>query len=85
MTQEARDAVLERAMGDPTFRALLGRDPKAALASYDLTDEERGAFQTGTARVERLEERMSKSDLAAAMAVKTSSPLMKAPSQTKKR
>ncbi len=84
MTQQALDAVLERAMRDAEFRALLGRDPKAALAAYDLSDDERRAFQTGTARVERLEDRMSKSDLAAAMAIKTSSPLLKAPSETKR-
>lgn len=83
MTQEALDAVLERALADSEFRALLGRDPRAALAAYDLTDEERRAFQTGTARAERLEDRMSKSDLAAAMAIKTSSPLLKAPSEMK--
>ena len=84
MTQEALDAVLERALADASFRALLASDPKAALAGYQLSDEERGAFQTGTARAERLEERTSKSDLAAAMAIKTSSPILKAPSQTMK-
>ena len=83
MTQEALDAVLERALADGEFRALLGRDPQAALAGYDLTETERSAFQTGTARAERLEDRMSKSDLAAAMAIKTSSPLLKAPSEMK--
>lgn len=83
MTQQALDAVLERAMRDPEYRALLGRDPKVALAAYDLSDEERRAFRTGTARAERLEDRMSKSDLAAAMAIKTSSPLLKAPSEMK--
>lgn len=81
MTQEALDAVLERALADPEFRMLLGRDPAAALASYDLSEAERAAFRTGTAHAERLEDRMSKSDLAAAMAIKTSSPLLKAPSE----
>jgi hypothetical protein len=82
VTQQALDAVLERALGDPKFRALLGRDPASALIGYDLTDEERTAFQTGTARAERLEERTSKSDLAAAMAIKTSAPILRAPSET---
>lgn len=85
MTQEARDQVLERAMTDPAFRARLARDPAGALADYDLTPEERAAFHKSSARAERLEDRMSKSDLAAAMAVKTSSPLLKSPSQTAKR
>jgi hypothetical protein len=85
VSQYARDQILERAMIDPAFRALLARDPLAALSDYDLTPEERAAFQTGTARVERLEDRMSKSDLVAGMAVKTSSPLLKAPSEAAKK
>ncbi|HEY3218554.1 MAG TPA: Os1348 family NHLP clan protein [Candidatus Limnocylindria bacterium] len=85
MSQQARDQVVERAMTDASFRALLASDPAAALVDYDLTAEERAMFQTGTARAERLEDRMSKSDLSVAMGVKTSSPLLKAPSQTKKR
>jgi hypothetical protein len=72
-------------MTDASFRALLSRDPAAALAQYDLTPEERALFQTGTARAERLEDRMSKSDLSAAMSVKTSSPVLKAPSQSAKK
>ena len=84
MTQRARDDILERAMLDPQFRALLANDPAAALADYDLTPEERAAFHTGTVKAERLEDRMSKSDLSAAMAVKTSSPLLKAPSQKRR-
>ncbi|HEY6957876.1 MAG TPA: Os1348 family NHLP clan protein [Candidatus Limnocylindria bacterium] len=85
MTQSARDAVIERAMTDPEFRALLSRDPAAALKSYDLTDDERAAFHSSAARVERLEDRMSKSDLSAAMAVKTASPLLKTPSESAKK
>lgn len=81
MSQLARDQILERALTDPAFRALLARDPGAALAAYDLTPEERALFQTTSVRAERLEDRMSKSDLAAGMAVKTSSPLLKAPSE----
>lgn len=72
-------------MSDASFRALLARDPAAALAGYDLTDDERAAFHSGTARAERLEERMSKSDLSAAMAIKTASPLLKAPSENVKK
>lgn len=85
MSQQAVDSVLERAMNDAAFRAQLARDPAKALAGYDLTPEERAAFQRGRARAERLEERMSKSDLSAAMGVKTSSPLLKVPSQTAKK
>jgi hypothetical protein len=76
--------IIERAMTDPAFRALLARDPAAALAGYDLTPEERALFQSGTARAERLDERISKTDLSAGMAVKTSSPILKAPSQQKR-
>ncbi len=85
MSQSARDAVLERAMTDAGFRALLARDPAAALAGYDLTADERAAFRPSTARAERLEDRMSKSDLSAVMSVKTSSPLLKAPSENAKK
>ena len=85
MSQEARDAIVDRAMSDAKFRVLLMSDPAAALASYDLTPEERAMFQSGTARAERLEDRISKSDLAATMSVKTSSPTIHAPSQKTKR
>jgi hypothetical protein len=84
LSQQALDAVLERAMNDATFRAQLAADPAKALAGYELTDEERAAFQSGSLRAERLEDRMSKSDLSAAMSLKTSSPLLKAPSQKKR-
>lgn len=85
MTQQARDDILDRALTDPAFRALLARDPASALAEYDLTPEERAAFATGTARAEKLEQRMSKSDLAAGIAIKTSSPWLKAPSENAKK
>ena len=85
MTQEAREAIIERAMSDAAFRTLLVSDPAAALASYDLSPEERAMFQSGGARAERLEDRISKSDLAATMSVKTSSPTIHAPSQKTKR
>ena len=85
MSQEAREAIVDRAMSDAKFRALLMSDPAAALSAYDLTPEERAMFQSGTARAERLEDRISKSDLAATMSVKTSSPTIHAPSQKTKR
>ena len=85
MTQQARDDILERAMTDPAFRALLANDPARALADYDLTAQERAAFSSGPAHAERLEDRMSKSDLAATLSVKTSSPLLKAPSESAKK
>ncbi len=85
MSQQARDLIVERAMTDPGFRALLAKDPAAALVSYDLTPEERAMFHAGAARAERLEDRMSKSDLSAAMAVKTSSPTLRSPSQNAKK
>jgi len=81
---EAREMIVERAMTDAAFRALLARDPATALAGYDLTPEERATFTTGTARAERLEERISKTDLSAGMSIKTSSPILKAPSQKKR-
>ncbi len=85
MSQRARDDILERAMTDAAFRALLARDPAAALAEYDLTPGERALFHRTTARAERLEDRISKTDLAAGMSVKTSSPLLKAPSEAAKK
>ncbi len=81
MSQEALDAILERAMTDATFRAALMRDPVSALAEYHLTDEERAAFQPGSLRAERLESRISKSDLSAAIAAKTSAPTLTPPSK----
>jgi hypothetical protein len=85
VSQEAREAIVERAMSDAAFRALLVKDPAAALASYDLTPEERAMFHSGTVHAERLEDRVSKSDLGAAMSVKTSSATIHAPSQKTKR
>jgi len=85
MTQQARDAIVDRAMADATFRALLLKDPAAALAEYDLTPEERAMFHPGTAKAERLEDRTSKTDLAASMSIKTSTATIHAPSQKKRR
>ena len=84
MSEEARESIVERAMADPAFRALLARDPAKALAEYELTTEERAMFQAGTAQAERLEDRISKTDLSAGMSIKTSSPVMRAPSQKKR-
>ena len=72
-------------MTDAAFRALLARDPEAALVEYALTPEERAMFRAGTTHAERLEDRMSKSDLSAGMAVKTSSPMLRSPSQSAKK
>ena len=85
MSMKAVQDVMDRAMSDPAFRMLLASAPDQALAAYDLTAEERAAFHTGTVGAERLEERISKTDLSAAVAAKTSSPLMRPPSETRKR
>jgi hypothetical protein len=85
MSAEAVHQVLERALGDATFRDLLSRDPDAALAGYDLTDVERATFGSGTAKVERLEERVSKNDLSAAFAIKTGGVVLRPPSESLKK
>jgi hypothetical protein len=64
-------AIIDRAIVDAAFRERLAREPAAALAEYDLTADERGKFGSGTARAEPLERRVSKSDLSAAIGVKT--------------
>lgn len=84
MTMQAVQDVMDRAMSDPAFRKHLAAAPDVALASYDLTAEERAAFVSGTVGAERLEERMSKTDLSAAVSAKTSSPLMRPPSQNRR-
>lgn len=84
MSAEAVGKILERAMADVDFRELLAREPDAALLGYELTAEERSAFATGTIEVERLEERISKSDLSAAVAAKTGSPILRAPSEMRR-
>ena len=85
MSHEVLNAVLERAMNDAAFRAKLAADPNSALAGYDLTDDERSRFAAGTAQAERLEDRMSKTDLSAAFSAKTSTPNLRAPSKTRRR
>lgn len=84
MSADAVLEVLDRAMQDAKFRALLQRAPDKALAVYDLTPEERAAFRGGSLRVEALEERISKTDLSAIISAKTASPLTKPPSALKK-
>ena len=79
MSIEALNAVLDRAMSDAAFRAKLAADPTSALAGYDLTDDERSRFTAGTAQAERLEERMSKTDLSATFGAKTSTPNLRTP------
>jgi len=85
MSRDALNAVLERAMADAAFRASLAADPLSALMGYDLTNEERSKFTAGSAGAERLEERMSKTDLSAAFGGKTSSANLRAPSESRRR
>jgi len=74
VTQDAVHEIIQRALEDAEFRGRLAVAPAEVLAGYELTDEERARFTSGTAHAERLEERMSKSDLTAAISAKTSSP-----------
>ena len=85
MSIEALNAVLDRAMSDAAFRAKLAADPTSALVGYDLTDDERSRFTAGTAQAERLEERMSKTDLSAVFSAKTSTPNVRTPPKTGRR
>lgn len=85
MTAEAVHQILERAINDATFRDLLSKDPDAALAGYELTDVERATFGSGTAKAERLEDRVSKNDLSAAFAIKTGGVLLRPPSESLKK
>jgi hypothetical protein len=77
--------ILDRALNDAAFRDLLARDPESALVGYQLSDEERARFRTGTAKVERLEERVSKNDLSAAFAIKTGGVVLRPPSESMKK
>ena len=81
MSQEAMDAILERAIEDADFRTQLLRDGAAALAGYDLTPEELATFQTSSLKAEKLEPRISKNDLSAALSAKTSTPTLTPPSK----
>ncbi len=45
MSIEAVQAVLERTVTDPSFRAQLFAHPDEALAAYELTTEENGALR----------------------------------------
>ena len=76
--------VLQRAIDDAAFRERLARDPDGALAEYDLTPEERARFIAGTLTAERLEERLSKTDLSAALSAKASAPTLRRPSRGKR-
>lgn len=84
MSAEQVHEVLDRAIADATFRELLSKDPATALAAFDLTADERARFGSGTAHVEHLEARVSKSDLSAALGVKTGTVDIRPPSQTRK-
>ncbi len=84
MSSDGVNAVLERAMVDDDFRKRLAKDPADALAGFDLSDDERAAFTAGSVSAERLEERMSKTDLSSMIGGKTSSPNLKPPSGGRK-
>ncbi len=84
MSAAQLDEVLERAMIDAAFRELLSRDPASALAGYDLSEDERSRFGRGSARAEPLDPRVSKTDLSAALGVKTSTVDIRPPSRTAK-
>lgn len=85
MTESIVLEILDRAMADPAFRALLRSAPEEALAGYDLTAEEREAFRGKVLKATELEERVSTTDLTALTSAKTGSPITKAPSQLRKR
>lgn len=82
MSAEQLQTIIDRAIADAAFREQLARDPATALAEYELTDEERSRFGSGTARVEPLEPRVSRNDLAAAIGVRTGTVDIRPPSKT---
>lgn len=84
MSADRLHEILDRAMSDAEFRELLASDPDAALAEYALSPEERAKFASGTARAERLEPRVSKSDLSAGLGVKTGTVDVRPPSEIRK-
>jgi hypothetical protein len=65
------DEALERLITDAGFRAALEQDPQAALADYDLTDDERDLLTSqlieGAGASGGVEQRTSKSGLAGAL------------------
>ena len=66
MSTEAVKEILGRAVVDETFRTQLLEETDEALEGYDLTEEEREAFEHLSAEVfegdaEELEERLSRS------------------------
>lgn len=85
MSAEQMQKILDRALSDAAFRDRLAKDPESALAGYDLTTEERATFGSGTAKAERLEQRVSKNDLSAAFAIKTGGVDLRPPSQALKK
>ncbi len=72
MTMQAVSDVIERVVHDEAFRERLKSNPDAALADYDLSPEERAAFDVGRVGAERLDPRISKSDLSGGVVAKTS-------------
>ncbi len=85
MSDQAVLEIIDRAVQDAGFRGLLERAPDEALAGYDLTAEERALFRSGTLGAERLEERVSKTDLSGVTTAKAASPILKPPSELKQR
>lgn len=85
MSEAAVMEILDRAVNDAGFRALLQRAPDEALAGYDLTPQERERFRGSALRAEALEERVSKTDLTGLTSAKTGAPVTKPPSQLKDR
>jgi len=75
LSSQAVNDVIERVIRDEAFRVRLAADPNTALAEFDLTEAERGAFAAGKLSAEALEPRISKTDLSAGMSAKTSSPI----------
>ncbi len=76
--------VVDRALNDAAFRALLQRAPDDALAGYDLSPEERELFRGRALKAQALEERVSKTDLTGLTSAKTGAPVTKPPSQMQK-
>ena len=62
MSEEEVGRIIEKALGDESFRKELLADPKAALADYDVTDEEVQSITAGLAEgfEGELESRISK-------------------------
>jgi hypothetical protein len=47
MSKESLEQVIDRAASDATFAARLRSEPDAALAGFDLTEQEKQALRSG--------------------------------------